>query len=60
MFQGFELKFDGNSFTVCLGTEYEKDLGLVRKIIHEGNDKARDMARQTLAEVRQAMGLEYR
>ena len=40
--------------------EYEKDLGLVRKIIHEGNDKARDVARQTLTEVRQAMGLEYR
>jgi tryptophanyl-tRNA synthetase len=40
--------------------EYEKDLGLVRKIIHEGNDKAREVARQTLTEVRQAMGLEYR
>ena len=40
--------------------EYEQDLGLVRKIIHEGNDRARDMARQTLTEVRQAMGLEYR
>jgi tryptophanyl-tRNA synthetase len=40
--------------------EYEKDLGLVRKIIHEGNDRARDVARQTLTEVRQAMGLEYR
>ncbi|NNF97424.1 MAG: tryptophan--tRNA ligase, partial [Halobacteria archaeon] len=40
--------------------EYEKDLGLVRKIIHEGNEKARDVARQTLTEVRQVMGLEYR
>ena len=40
--------------------EYEKDLDLVRKIITEGCDKARDTARQTLAEVRQAMGLEYR
>ena len=40
--------------------EYEKDLDLVRKIINEGCDKARDMARQTLSEVRQAMGLEYR
>ena len=40
--------------------EYEKDLGLVRKIIREGNDRARDVARQTLTEVRQAMGLEYR
>lgn len=40
--------------------EYEKDLDLVRKIIAEGCDKARDVARQTLTEVRQAMGLEYR
>jgi tryptophanyl-tRNA synthetase len=32
----------------------------VRKIIHEGSEKARDVARQTLQEVRQAMGLEYR
>ncbi len=40
--------------------EYEQDAGLVRKIIHEGCDKARDVARQTLQEVRQAMGLEYR
>jgi len=40
--------------------EYEKDIDLVRKIINEGCDKARDMARQTLTEVRQAMGLEYR
>ncbi len=40
--------------------EYEKDLDLVRKIITEGCDKARDTARQTLTEVRQAMGLEYR
>jgi tryptophanyl-tRNA synthetase len=40
--------------------EYEKDLDLVRKIINEGCDKARDVARQTLTEVRQAMGLEYR
>ena len=40
--------------------EYEKDFELVKKIINEGCDKARDMARQTLTEVRQAMGLEYR
>jgi len=41
-------------------SEYERDTGLVRKIIHEGSEKARDVARQTLQEVRQAMGLEYR
>ncbi|MDY6979107.1 MAG: tryptophan--tRNA ligase [Pseudomonadota bacterium] len=40
--------------------EYQQDTGLVRKIITEGCDKARDTARQTLQEVRQAMGLEYR
>jgi tryptophanyl-tRNA synthetase len=39
--------------------QFEQDKGLVRNIIHEGCEKARDMARQTLLEVRQAMGLEY-
>jgi tryptophanyl-tRNA synthetase len=39
--------------------QYEEDKGLVRNIIHEGSEKARDMARQTLQEVRQSMGLEY-
>ncbi len=40
--------------------EYEQDRGLVRKIINEGGERARDVARQTMIEVRQAMGLEYR
>jgi tryptophanyl-tRNA synthetase len=40
--------------------EYEDNIGLVRNIINEGCDKARDVARQTLSEVRQVMGLEYR
>ncbi|MGD8796651.1 MAG: tryptophan--tRNA ligase, partial [Thiohalophilus sp.] len=40
--------------------EYQQDTGLVRKIINEGSDRARDTARQTIQEVRQAMGLEYR
>ena len=39
--------------------EYEEDKALVRNIIHEGSEKARDVARQTLIEVRSAMGLEY-
>ena len=39
--------------------EFEEDKGLVRNIIHEGNEKARDVCRQTLTEVRAAMGLEY-
>jgi len=40
--------------------EYEEDLSRVRNIISEGNEKARDVARQTMIEVRQAMGLDYR
>ena len=40
--------------------EYEEDRGLVRNIINEGSERARDVARQTMVEVRQAMGLEYR
>jgi len=40
--------------------EYEANRSLVRNIISEGCDKARDVARQTLNEVRQAMGLDYR
>lgn len=40
-------------------SQFEQDKGLVRNIIHEGCEKARDVARQTLQEVRQAMGLEY-
>jgi tryptophanyl-tRNA synthetase len=40
--------------------EFEQDLGLVKNIINEGREHARDVARQTLNEVREAMGLEYR
>ena len=39
--------------------EFEQDLGRVRAIIHEGSEAARDVARETLDEVRQAMGLKY-
>ncbi|WP_083921162.1 tryptophan--tRNA ligase [Hahella ganghwensis] len=38
---------------------YEDDPGLVRSIIAEGSDKARDAAKSTLDEVRSAMGLSY-
>ena len=38
---------------------YQADKSLVRNIIHEGCEKARDISRQTLQEVRAAMGLEY-
>ncbi len=40
--------------------EYEGSPELVRSILAEGAEKARDEARETLAEVRQALGLVYR
>ncbi len=40
--------------------EYQNNPQWVRTIIHEGSEKARDVARDTLEEVRRAMGLEYR
>ena len=40
--------------------EFEENRDLVRGIIAEGNEKARDVARQTLDEVHQAMGMKYR
>ncbi|HKE93570.1 MAG TPA: tryptophan--tRNA ligase [Povalibacter sp.] len=40
--------------------EYQENRDLVRAIIAEGCEKARDVARQTLEEVHQAMGMNYR
>jgi len=40
--------------------EYDEDPETVRDIISEGCEAARDVARETLDEVRQAMGLSYR
>ncbi|OOG25944.1 tryptophan--tRNA ligase [Thioalkalivibrio denitrificans] len=40
--------------------EYEADPTAVRTIVNEGCEAARDMARDTLDEVRRAMGLAYR
>ena len=40
--------------------EYEEDPNVVREIIAEGTEAARDAARDTLDEVRKAMGLIYR
>ena len=40
--------------------EYEEQPALVRSIIAEGCDRARDAARETLEEVREAVGLDYR
>jgi tryptophanyl-tRNA synthetase len=39
--------------------EFERDQEQVRAIINEGSEAARDVARETLDEVRQAMGLVY-
>jgi tryptophanyl-tRNA synthetase len=39
--------------------EFEQDPRRVRAIINEGSEAARDVARHTLEEVRQAMGLAY-
>lgn len=40
--------------------EFEENRDLVRGIIAEGCEKARDVARQTLEDVHQAMGMDYR
>ena len=40
--------------------EYKSDLEIVHGIISEGCDAARDLARETMEEVRQVMGLVYR
>jgi tryptophanyl-tRNA synthetase len=40
--------------------EFESQPDVVRTIIAEGCDAARDAARETLEDVREAMGLDYR
>ncbi|MGB0495939.1 MAG: tryptophan--tRNA ligase [Kangiellaceae bacterium] len=40
--------------------DYEDNPELVRNIIAEGSDKARDIAKETMQDVRDAMGLSYR
>ncbi len=39
--------------------EYEEDVGAVKAIIAEGNEAAREVARDTLEDVRKAMGIAY-
>ena len=39
--------------------EYEENPGLVRSIVEEGAEAAREVARETLQEVRAAIGLDY-
>jgi tryptophanyl-tRNA synthetase len=38
---------------------YQEDPGLLRRILHEGSEKARDVASQTMRDVRGAMGLNF-
>lgn len=40
--------------------EYESDFEMVQAVINEGTETARELARSTLHEVRQTMGLSYR
>lgn len=40
--------------------EYRQDMETVRGIISDGNEKAREIARQTINEVKQVMGLNHR
>lgn len=42
------------------GAEFEANPDMVRGIIKEGSERARDTARETMDEVRHAMGLNYR
>jgi tryptophanyl-tRNA synthetase len=38
---------------------YEQDPDLLRSLVADGSEKARDLARQTMRDVREAMGLDY-
>jgi tryptophanyl-tRNA synthetase len=38
---------------------YEEEPDLLRSIVADGSEKARDLARQTMRDVREAMGLDY-
>ena len=40
--------------------QYEENRDLVKKVLSDGAEKAREVARETLNEVRSAMGLTYR
>jgi len=40
--------------------QLEDNMAMVKSVIAEGSEKARDVARETMTDVRQAMGLNYR
>ena len=39
--------------------EYARDLGYVRQVLRDGNERANEIAAATLAEVQAAMGMRY-
>jgi tryptophanyl-tRNA synthetase len=39
--------------------KYQKDIDLIKQIIFEGSEKARLVAKETMSEVRDAMGINY-
>jgi tryptophanyl-tRNA synthetase len=39
--------------------KYQADTDLIKQIIYEGSEKARNVAKQTMAEVRETMGISY-
>jgi len=39
--------------------KYQADPELIKQIIHEGSEKARGVAKETMAEVRESMGINY-
>ncbi len=39
--------------------KYQADPELIKQIIHEGSEKARNVAKETMGEVREAMGITY-
>ena len=40
--------------------QLEENMGMVKSVISDGSEKTREVARETMADVRQAMGLNYR
>jgi tryptophanyl-tRNA synthetase len=47
----------GRSVTAC--AEYARNLGYVRQVLREGNERANEIASVTLAELQAAMGMRY-
>ena len=39
--------------------EYARDLGYVRQVLRDGNERANEIAAATLAEVQSALGMRY-